>query len=37
MNPTYAYLGHDRKIGFRMVFAQNFINELFDAQIGGRC
>ncbi len=36
MNHTYTYLRDDRKIGFRMVFAQHFINEALDAQIGGR-
>ncbi len=27
MNRTYAYLRNDRKIKFRMVSAQHFINE----------
>ncbi len=31
MNRTYAYLRNDRKIKFRMVSAQHFINEAPDA------
>ncbi len=30
MNRTYAYLRNDRKIKFRMVSAQHFINEAPD-------
>ncbi len=30
MNQTYAYLGYDRKIKFRMVSVHHFINEAPD-------
>ncbi len=34
MNRTYAYLRNDRKIKFRMVSAQHFINEAPASQAG---